>query len=394
MKSFTNVFLFMLLLISYSLSSTDAQPVEKGSKTQLTGNKLYHNGDFKVTGKIINAPSNKVYIEALPLYSGSKKEPPRVLDTATIAPDGSFTLQGTVSEKTFGLIAVDNNHTAYIILDGSDYQLTADYNNFQNYTLKGNPESQTMRRFFMLLQSYYNSLSGIKSSYTVAVGNHDSKENIEDLRQQQDKAMDDYFEYIHRFADTTTSGIMALYITTILPPNLYLDTYKKLLEKFGPIMQGSPYLQLVNATIDEENKYIDQPAPEISLPDPQGDTLHLSDLRGQYVLIDFWASWCRPCRAENPNVVRIYDKYHDKGFTIFSVSLDQNKASWVKAIKDDNLKWPTHVSELAFWHTKILKPYGIHSIPSTFLVDKKGNIIARNLRGFTLEKKLKEIFGE
>ena len=133
-------------------------------------------------------------------------------------------------------------------------------------------------------------------------------------------------------------------------------------------------------------------APEISMKDPQDNIRRLSDLRGKVVLIDFWASWCGPCRRENPNVVRLYKKYHDKGFEIYSVSLDKEKSAWLKAIKDDGLVWPNHVSDLNGWTSSGGKTYGIMSVPSTVLVDTEGRIIARNLRGNELENKLAEIF--
>ena len=133
-------------------------------------------------------------------------------------------------------------------------------------------------------------------------------------------------------------------------------------------------------------------APDIEMTDTQGNIRRLSDLRGKVVLIDFWASWCRPCRMENPNVVRLYRLYHYKGFEVFSVSLDNNRDAWLKAIEDDHLTWPNHVSDLRGWSSAGGKLYGIQSIPSTVLVDPDGNILARNLRGQELENKLKEIF--
>ena len=135
-------------------------------------------------------------------------------------------------------------------------------------------------------------------------------------------------------------------------------------------------------------------APDIALPDTAGQIRRLSDLRGRVVLIDFWASWCGPCRMENPNVVRVYQKYHDKGFDIYSVSLDNSREKWIGAIKKDGLVWPNHVSDLRGWSSAGGKLYGISSIPATVLVGPDGTVLARNLRGPQLEQKLKEIFGQ
>lgn len=135
-----------------------------------------------------------------------------------------------------------------------------------------------------------------------------------------------------------------------------------------------------------------QSVPEISLPTPSGETMNLSDLKGKIVLIDFWASWCRPCRAENPNVVRMYNKYKNKGFEIFGVSLDRTKDAWVQAIEQDKLTWH-HVSDLQFWGSEAAQAYGVNAIPYTVLLDKQGKVIAENLRGPSLESKLEELLG-
>ncbi len=134
-------------------------------------------------------------------------------------------------------------------------------------------------------------------------------------------------------------------------------------------------------------------APDLSFNNPDGVPMKLSDLRGNVVLIDFWASWCGPCRRENPAVVALYNKYKDKGFTIYSVSLDQSYDKWVQAIQADGLIWPNHVSDLKGWQSEPAALYGVKSIPSTVLLDKEGKVIATKLRGQQLEMKLIEIFG-
>jgi peroxiredoxin len=134
-----------------------------------------------------------------------------------------------------------------------------------------------------------------------------------------------------------------------------------------------------------------KPAPDIVLPNPEGTNMTLSSLKGKVVLLDFWASWCRPCRANNPEVVSLYNQYKNQGFTVFSVSLDQNKEAWVKAIKDDKLSWPYHVSELRQWQGRYNEIYGIDAIPRTFLIDKNGIIVAINLQGDQLKNKVAEL---
>lgn len=136
---------------------------------------------------------------------------------------------------------------------------------------------------------------------------------------------------------------------------------------------------------------IGSPAPDIILDDPNGNELRLSSLKGKTVLIDFWASWCGPCRKENPNVVRMYNAYKDKGFTVYSVSLDNNRDKWLQAIQQDGLSWPNHVSDLSGWNTPLTKVYKFNGIPFTVLVDAQGNIIGKNLRGMELEQKLQSI---
>ncbi len=187
--------------------------------------------------------------------------------------------------------------------------------------------------------------------------------------------------------------LMSAFLVTIFDQNFdsFAPLYKQIHDSLAPRYPGNEF---VDHLADKLRGQIVQgmEAPDIELPDSAGVMHRLSDLRGHVVLLDFWASWCRPCRAENPNVVRLYNEYHKYGFEIFSVSLDNNRASWVKAIKDDHLDWPYHGSDLKYWNSAAARTYGVNAIPATFLIGPDGTVAARNLRGQDLEDALRDIF--
>ena len=172
-----------------------------------------------------------------------------------------------------------------------------------------------------------------------------------------------------------------------------LDLFNVSLQKFKSSWPNYSYTKELDAIVTKMKvTAIGQMAPEIALPNTDGQVVKLSSLRGKYVLIDFWAKWCGPCRRENPNVVKAYHRFKSKGFEVYGVSLDKNKEDWLKAIKEDGLVW-THVSDLKYFDNQAARDYNVSGIPLSILLDKEGRIIAKNLRGPALEKKLEEVLG-
>ncbi len=309
-----------------------------------------------IEGKVLNGKG-----KTLQLVNGNTNSTiaQKVLDEK-----GDFKFETELSEPTPLMLYIDKYHNLWLFIypDEKDVKITYDLLNLDNSTIEGSHCSLV----------YLDALKGIVQQPT-------TNQKYEEIA----KSMDEH-------PNCLSSVLLGFYILDV--PG-YEKTHEKLIASLSDSLKK---LQLVQEYIKEFNKRkitaIGAVAPEISLPDTNGNIVKLSQFRGQYVLVDFWASWCRPCRYESPNLVEAYNKFHDKGFTIFSVSLDADKSSWLKAIHKDKLGQWTHVSDLKYWQSEAAKTYGVNAIPSNFLLDPEGKIIAKNLRGRRLVEKLTEIF--
>jgi peroxiredoxin len=219
-------------------------------------------------------------------------------------------------------------------------------------------------------------------------------EKVKEIEEKYSKVYDEQEEFMSNFVGENTSCVIAPFIVSrYMIHQLELKQLDSIVNLFDASLAQSKYITKINKRVSVLEKVaIGKNFTDFTMNDTIGNPVSLSDYVGKsYVLIDFWAAWCNPCRKENPNLVANYAKYHDKGFEIFGVSFDKKKEDWIRAIKKDNITWP-QVSDLEYWNNAAGKLYGINSIPSNVLLDKEGKIIAKNVRGEDLGKKLEEIF--
>ncbi|MCB0429515.1 MAG: AhpC/TSA family protein [Flavobacteriales bacterium] len=370
-----------------------------------------------IEGDMTNSPGGWVYLEEL------LPNTTILLDSTAMDANGHFELNTRVSEMGFYLLRFGKDaHTSGRVLtlltdSMENIELTGDLNDLQRtYKVEGSTGSGEISELTDFATQQMHALDSLSQIFQSAQNTPDFPSIKAGLEAEYQRMKEDLRQHSISFIQThdgSLSTIIALYQR--IGRDMVFDAssegdlkyFEQVATSLDKTYPNSKHVQTLKLRIDNIKAEIAEAkarhemeaklapgldAPEITLNDPSGKPISLSSLRGKVVLIDFWASWCRPCRAENPNVVRVYKEYHKRGFEIYAVSLDRSQDAWVKAIEDDNLTW-IHVSDLAFWSSPILQVYGITSIPSTVLIGKDGKIIARNLRGESLEQKLKEVLG-
>ena len=342
-----------------------------------------------IKGKITEGLGIKLFLEELSSKNVYK------IDSITLDKSGEFKFEIEENEQGFYRIrATEDNSIVFIIANGDKVVVNASASNLQaTYTVSGSPETERLKSLNEMEYSLYITNDSLKREIMKHQQLRDVN-NYVNAMNAQTILMEKRTNFIKQFIDDNPGSLASLAAVERLNNETDLGYFIKVAEGLKTIMPNSDYYKNLNARIYEWGKLaVGALAPEITLTSPQGEFLSLSSLKGKVVLLDFWASWCRPCRAENPNVVRMYNKYAEKGFEIFSVSLDKSHEAWVKAIENDGLVWENHVSDLRFWQSEAAATYDVKGIPATFLLDKEGKIVAKNLRGEALEAKLDELFG-
>ena len=369
------------------------------------------NNTVRISGTLSNPVAGEyIFLDEL------KSNELNTVDSVKVSDKGTFNFKREVKFPSFYLLKInDNNFLTLLVEPGEKLVLNAKYDSI-NYpvSVTGSEGTKLMTDYNVNLRSTINKLSGLNNIYTQNEGSPQLPSIIESLDSMAQTYLTEINSYTKNYINKNISSLVSLVaLYQQVAPNVYVLNPTKDINYFikvdSSMFSQYPEYEPVVTLHQQVKEFVagikgetaitpvsedGAVAPEISLPTPEGDTIKLSSTRGSVVLLDFWASWCSPCRQENPNLVKAYNLFHKKGFQIFQVSLDKTREAWLKGIKDDQLdKW-IHVSDIQYWNSVVVPLYKIESIPSNFLLDKDGRIIASNLRGEKLQEKLTELFNK
>jgi peroxiredoxin len=307
-----------------------------------------------------------------------------------------FTYMGKVAEPSLYYFWLkhegdDMARRADFFVEDTVIEMKVDKDSLQKTEITGSPVEDQYMQYKKALNPIMSKKLALDKSY-VEAAQKENKVAIDSIEKQYEQIENDEHQLILNYIEKNPSSVVGAW--SVVRNFLYdsdVKTLEKIYSEFTPDVQKSQFAKTIKKQLDiEEHLQVGMVAPDLTENDTTGKPVSLSSFRGKYLLVDFWASWCGPCRRENPNVLAAYKKYKDKNFTILGVSLDESKQAWEKAINDDGLVW-NHISDLKGWKNQAAAQYGIRGIPSNYLLDPDGKILGHNLRGEDLEKTLASV---
>ena len=342
-----------------------------------------------ITGEVQNIQPGLILLEEFVLQSNSYL----VYDTIPLNQNNTFSREIYLSNPGFFRLNFFNKQFITVILDEDDIHVAADGGSQNGISqITGSSDVEKLREIATLVEEYRQLESELNQEYAQAVAVNDS-EKAQKLTGEYMLLQGEKTEMIKQEIERMGISLATVQALSLINKDEEFEFFENVVSKLIQKYPTVPFVQnLANEVERLRAAAIGQMAPEISLPTPEGDIFKLSSLRGDYVLIDFWAEWCKPCRMENPNVLRAYNRFKDQGFKILGVSLDRSRDKWLKGIAEDGLPW-NHVSDLNYFNSEAARAYNVSAIPFSVLLDPEGKIIAKNLRGKDLHTKLEEIYG-
>ncbi|MDA9938228.1 TlpA family protein disulfide reductase [Salibacteraceae bacterium] len=317
------------------------------------------------------------------------------VDTIIPDADGGFTVGPNIPKIGFYRIFINNNNFVNLILEPNDTLLfSANVEDLEgSYVIEGNEEAQKLKELNDMLNAYVDKIDSLNNLVGIAKSQQYYNE-VAFLMSAQEELQMNTGKKMRAFVVGNSTYLASLSAVQKLDPDGDFELFVKVKDDLEPKIGGTELHKGLSDQIAVWKKaQIGSEMLDITLNNPEGEPIKLFEQLGEITLVDFWASWCRPCRGENPNIVKAYEKYKSKGFTVVGVSLDEDAELWKRAIKQDNLTW-THMSDLKLWNSAVVGQYNISSVPASFLVDKNGKILAKNLRGAALDLKLMQLLGE
>jgi peroxiredoxin len=318
------------------------------------------------------------------------------IDTVTLQ-DGRFELDLPEKEKpTISFLTVEGTRGNVVyIADNTPIEFTIYPDSIYTSNIKGGEDNEVLTAYMENVRKIGRQMGDHRNSMREAMMNRDSAA-IGELQAFQEQVFEEDKKAKTEIINENPGSIVSVMILQdMLNSSAYSSSeLMELYEGLNPEVKETSLAKMVKTNLDKMSKTdIGSKAPVFSAPNPEGEEISLNEALGKVTLVDFWASWCKPCRVENPNIVEVYKKYHDQGFNIIQVSLDRpgQKEKWIQAIEDDNLGDWKHVSNLMFWQDPVAVEYGVRAIPAAFLLDEEGKIIAKDLRGEALGEKVGEV---